>query len=311
MNGQDSEISELISYSRDEKLAILEKHNITETQFNQLVKQLEEWLVKTAIPSEYVTKRRLQSLILNSKMSLEKSKRTIEAYFRLRARMSDFWELIVPNNEVYEISKRLVKTIHMPKLTPDLCRIVITRVDDLEGKINNGLTYVLPSLIQAELRVMSDDMFLSNTIIVDQAHFDARQLMNFASDAHKIIGIVTALDLRIKNIHFVNLAPILDKVLAMLKLVLPSKIQDKVKTHANFESLHQYIPKEYLPSNYGGTESSIEELQRKWSVVIEKHKEDLQHLVKELKCDKPLKSGEQSSNYQFGAEGSFRQLTID
>ncbi|KAG5894735.1 hypothetical protein JTB14_006154 [Gonioctena quinquepunctata] len=121
----------------------------------------------------------------------------------------------------------------------------------------------------------------------------------------------TALDLRIKNIHFVNQAPILDKVLALVKMVLPSKIQNKVKMHANFESLHQYIPKEYLPSNYGGTESSIEELQRKWSVVIEKHKEDLQHLVKELKCDELLKSEEQSANYQFGAEGSFRKLTID
>ncbi|KAG5894737.1 hypothetical protein JTB14_006156 [Gonioctena quinquepunctata] len=203
MNGQDSEISELISYTRDEKLAILEKYNITETQFDQLLEQLEEWSVKTAIPSEYFTKGRLQFIILNSKMSLEKSKRTIEAYFRLRARMSDFWELIVPNNEVYEISKRLVKTIHMPKLTPDLCRLAIARVDDFEGEITNGLTYVLPSVIQAELRVMSDDMFLSNTIIIDHLHADARQLMNFASEAHKIIGIMVKTNQYIHILEFI------------------------------------------------------------------------------------------------------------
>lgn len=34
----------------------------------------------------------------------------------------------------------------------------------------------------------------------------------------------------------------------------------QINTHKTYESLFEHVPREYLPSNYGGTEKAIEEL---------------------------------------------------
>lgn len=85
-----------------------------------------------------------------------------------------------------------------------------------------------------------------------------------------------SVNLRIKNIHFVNTINFLDHIMRLLKAFLPSKVINKVSTvnlstlewpknlqiviHKTADTLSDYIPKEYLPSNYGGSEKSMEEL---------------------------------------------------
>lgn len=86
-------------------------------------------------------------------------------------------------------------------------------------------------------------------------------------DLKKIIFYVTeTFPLHIKGIHFVN-APfpmLIDKVLTIIRPMLPSELSNKVYVHENEDSLAKHFPLECLPNDYeGGKLKSARELSRK------------------------------------------------
>ncbi|KAG5894740.1 hypothetical protein JTB14_006159 [Gonioctena quinquepunctata] len=305
-----TKISKLLPYSEEEKRAILKHHNFSDIEFNELAEQLREWSIKSPLPVEHITNNALKSALLNCKMSPEKVKKTLEGYFRIRTILSDFFDRFLPNTEDYLLSKSLAKCAVMPKLAPDLCRITIFRMDDPNGKATDGLEYVLVAIMGIELRIRSDDFFYSNILVIDFQNFDLQTLMKFTPTVNqKLVNLMLAINLRLKNIHLVNLPPVLDRLMILMKLVLPTKFFNKVCTHADYESLYEYIPKEYLPTNYNGTEPSIEQIHDDWCKELENREEDFKKLLS-AKCH-DLVGRRIAHNQQFGVEGSFRKLTLD
>ncbi|KAG5894733.1 hypothetical protein JTB14_006152 [Gonioctena quinquepunctata] len=300
--------SKVLQCSEHEKTAILKHYNITDTENEDIISRLKGWFLTTSIPPEYITKQRLQCFLLNSKMSIEKTKRAVIYYFRVRTEMPSYFSRFLTSSEEYDEAKSLVKSFAMPKLTPDLCRITIFRMDDYQGKAVDGFMYSLPASMSAELRAMCDDFFLSNIIIVDLEKFELKHLMKFVPVIHKIFSVIMAINWRIKHIHMIHSTTILDRVLPILRMVMP-KFIDKILVHDSHESLYEYIPEEYLPSDYGGSQPSIEDTQERWWEELRKHEEDFKFLIN-AKCEELLENTETFED-PFGVDGSFRKLIID
>ncbi|CAH1163219.1 unnamed protein product [Phaedon cochleariae] len=301
----------MLQISEVEYKAILKHHNVSEREFLERVQILKEWMEKSDLPIEDTLGEKLKLALINCKLSLEKSKRCIEGYYRIRTLYADFFDRLVPDTEDYKQAKRLGKTVFMPKLTPDLCRIAIFRVDDPNGEANDGLQYEIVAIMGAEMRIMSGDCALTNIIILDFRDFGLKNIIKYTPNVqHKIVNIMIAVNLRIKNIHLVNLPPMIDKLITLIRAVLPAKFFDKICFHQNFESLYEYIPKEYLPKDYDGTQSTIDELQEMWCAEMEKHVDKFKKLVVSAKCPRLLDT-KVPENVQFGTDGSFRQLTLD
>ncbi|KAF7275968.1 hypothetical protein GWI33_011054, partial [Rhynchophorus ferrugineus] len=194
-------------------------------------------------------------------MSLEKAKKSLEGYYRIRAVYSDeFFKCMMPKTERYEEAKKLVTTVVMPKLTNDLCRITIFKFDDPNGEATDPYIYQMIALMMAEIRI-SHDYFLSNKMIFDYSNCGWKNIVKFTPAVNqKLVDILLSINLRIESIHFVNTTAFIDQVMKILKNVLPAKIFGKIHTHKDFDSLHEEIAPEFLPSNYGGKQKSLEEL---------------------------------------------------
>jgi hypothetical protein len=72
--------------------------------------------------------------------------------------------------------------------------------------------------------------------------------------------IQEAAPIKIIQNHFINCPPIMEKLLALIKPFLNKEVLESLKIHTTLESLHECIPKELLPTEYGGDDFSLEEL---------------------------------------------------
>lgn len=68
---------------------------------------------------------------------------------------------------------------------------------------------------------------------------------------------------RLKKIHLLSGSKFFDTFLMILKQGLSAKIRDKIVVHSSVESIHDYIPRDKLPADYGGDEGSMKELNGK------------------------------------------------
>ena len=62
---------------------------------------------------------------------------------------------------------------------------------------------------------------------------------------------------------------------SMAKPFLHQRTTDAIMFHANYESLYQYVDKDILPNEYGGTGGFVDEMIEAWHKELEEHREDI------------------------------------
>ncbi|KAG8192971.1 hypothetical protein JTE90_028093 [Oedothorax gibbosus] len=119
----------------------------------------------------------------------------------------------------------------------------------------------------------ADDLFRANVIclekqiddpltqingvvaILDMKYLGFHHVRHFSpSHALKIVSLVQdSFPARFKAVHIVNEPALFDIILAVVKPLISEKIKKRIYAHgSNMQSLHEHIPSEILPSEYGG-----------------------------------------------------------
>lgn len=80
---------------------------------------------------------------------------------------------------------------------------------------------------------------------------------------HKINFLQNGYGARVKALHFLSTSKLIDALVSMVKQLLTAKLSDRIKMHKTLDSLQKDIPKEVLPTEYGGEEKSLYELNGK------------------------------------------------
>lgn len=82
--------------------------------------------------------------------------------------------------------------------------------------------------------------------------------------------------------------------------------------HGNkLDSLTKEIPLKYLPKEYGGENSSVDEMMQEWEKKMDQYAEYFKKNA-EYGTDEKLRPGKAIDfNSMFGIEGSFRKLNVD
>ncbi|XP_074039732.1 alpha-tocopherol transfer protein-like [Leptinotarsa decemlineata] len=268
-----------------------------------------DWAIKSHFEVEHISLNQIKYGLLGCKMSVEKTKEGVAGYFKVHTKYPEIFQRLMPGSEEYNKCKKLTTTIVMPKLTQDLCRITIFIPDDPNGEATDGITYEVLPLMQAEIRIRSVDFFVSNYLIIDLKHFHFGFISKFSpSIVYKLMDILLSTTSRIKNVHLVNVPPLIEQVKMLLKPIIPKKLFERIRTHENFESLQECIPKEYLPLDFGGTEPSISEIEKRWYEKIESQEKIFREL---LNCKSTIQDWTDKHIGELSMEGSFRKLTID
>ncbi|KAJ3665874.1 hypothetical protein Zmor_001339 [Zophobas morio] len=135
--------------------------------------------------------------------------------------------------------------------------------------------------------------------------------VNLSSQKCMFEHLQEGMPIRLKSIHVINAVPFMDKVMALVKPLMSSKLFQMVQIHSTLDSLYDYVPRECLPVDYGGEGPSRQAMQ-------EEMIDDIFHNVNffnwhDLQTVDESKRVEKSNigGSNFGAEGTFKKLEID
>jgi hypothetical protein len=143
-------------------------------------------------------------------------------------------------------------------------------------------------------------------IIIDLKGFTMSHILQVnINELFKLMGIYeNILKIRISGIELINGPHILGTVLNMAKVVLKPKLFSRVFAHQDLSSLHKNVPKQNLPSDYGGELQSTEELLEIWDQIFTKKKSFLEKIEQ-------LSQRNNEDEGIFGVQGSFKTLVVD
>lgn len=99
--------------------------------------------------------------------------------------------------------------------------------------------------------------------VFDMTGFSYRHLTKLSFSTLRVYMRFTqeAFPMRLKGVHLINVSPVVSKVLTILRPFMKARVRDLMKFHtANSETLFEYIPRECVPLEYGGSGASMAEL---------------------------------------------------
>ncbi|XP_017785118.1 PREDICTED: alpha-tocopherol transfer protein-like [Nicrophorus vespilloides] len=278
------------------------------------LKHMKEWLAKQPHLPHTWDEHRILTFLRGCKFSLEKCKKKLDMYFTMRTACPElFTNRDIRKPELQEIVK-YVNIPPLPGLTPNGRRVIVMRGLDKSitaPSIFDAMKIVLmigDIRLDAEETGVAGDVYIMDASIVTPAHFSKVT----PSIVKKFLVIVQeAYPVKLKEVHVVNISPIIDTIINWVKPFLTEKIRNRIHVHNDYESLHKMIPKDILPAEYGGTAGKCQDFHDAWMKKLEEYQPWF--LAQEsVKADESKRPGK-PTNYDdlFGLDGSFRQLAID
>lgn len=74
-----------------------------------------------------------------------------------------------------------------------------------------------------------------------------------------------AFPVRLKQIHLINVSPVLSKVLMVLRPFMKASVRDLLNFHApNTTTLFDHVPQDLLPNEYGGSAGSMVDIKKQF-----------------------------------------------
>ncbi|XP_067015279.1 alpha-tocopherol transfer protein-like isoform X2 [Anabrus simplex] len=280
----------------------------------QDLQHIKEWLAKQPHLPEF-DDQRIMTFLRGCKFSLEKTKRKLDMYFTMRAAVPEFFtNRDVTRPELQEMLN-LVYIPTLPGLTPNGRRVTILhgRVKDyLTPNVADGMKLLLmigDIRLREEQTGVAGDVYILDAEVATPAYF-----AKFTPTLVKkfLVCVQEAYPVKLKEVHVINAHPLVDTILNFVKPFLKEKIRNRIYIHtSNLETLYPHVPREVLPTEYGGFAGPIEEMHKDWVKKLESY-------IPWFKEQEALVANEsrrpgKPKNYDdlFGVEGSFRKLAID
>ncbi|XP_022131089.1 alpha-tocopherol transfer protein-like [Pieris rapae] len=278
------------------------------------LEHIKEWLKKEPhLPDEF-DDQRIMTFLRGCKFSLEKTKRKLDMYFTMRTAVPEFFtnrDVTLP--ELQEILK-IVQMPPLPGLTPDGRRVVLMRGMDKDAQTPNVADAFKLALMMGDVRLKEEtegvagDIYVLDASVATPTHF-----AKFTPTLVKkfLVCVQEAYPVKLKQVHIINVSPLVDKIVNFVKPFLKEKIRERIFIHGDANDLYKHFPQEMMPSEYGGKAGPMDDLHNAWVKKMEEYKAWFAE-QEEVKANEALRPGK-PTNYDelFGIDGSFRQLVID
>ncbi|XP_075983731.1 alpha-tocopherol transfer protein-like [Anticarsia gemmatalis] len=282
-------------------------------KLKQDVQQLSEWIKKQShfrvkeFDPEY-----LERWLIYNKGSIERTKQRFDRLCTCTNLMPEFLQNFDVKNEfkpLFNVSNTCV----MPKPTKDNYRLLITHIngqDDNDFKLIHYYRY----LLVFGHYMLCNDYCHGYEIIVDSRNVTMGTIKELNPIVvHKALTLlIEAMGQRIRRLHMISGSKLFDTLLMLFKQGLSTKLKERLMVHNNVESLHQYVPKDQLPQELGGTERPIKEITdlNFKQLCTDEHIAKLKIMeaaTTDEACRLPGKFNEEYS----GMPGSFKTLCVD
>ncbi|XP_066148906.1 alpha-tocopherol transfer protein-like [Euwallacea fornicatus] len=278
------------------------------------LEHIKEWLLKQPHLPDTWDDSRLMTFLRGCKFSLEKTKRKLDMYFTMRTACPEFFA----NRDITRPELRHIASLGhippLPGLTPDGKRIIVMRGKDKDidtpplADVSKLVLMIGDIRLAAEETGVAGDVYILDASIASASHF-AKVSPSFAKKF--LVCVQEAYPVKLKEVHVVNVSPLVDTIVQFAKPFLKEKIKNRIHLHSTLDTLHEMIPKEILPEEYGGTAGKLQDFHDAWMKKLEEYGPWFK-AQEDIKADESKRPGK-PTNYDdlFGIDGSFRQLTID
>ncbi|XP_058456583.1 uncharacterized protein LOC131433978 [Malaya genurostris] len=245
---------------------------------------------------------------------MEASKQTIENYYTCRTHVPMFF---ANRDVVSEGTKKAMNTIFgltLPKQTHDGCVLIYGSLKDFDPT-NFDMAEIFKLIIfVTDLHFLENGSSAGYRIIIDMKGvlFGHVARLGVLPIKHFLYYLQDAMPIRLKGLHFTNIVPFMDTILALLKPFMKKELLDVLFLHTSNEQMHQYIGKDCLPKDCGGECDSRDILtDRSYKHLIEVRDYFLDE-EKTRRVDEAKRPGKPKTTREiFGVEGNFRKLDID
>lgn len=299
--------------TREQAERILTEYGMTVSSIARDVATIRDWLAKQPhLPSDDVDDIMIERLLVRCKNSVLATQRRIDGTYSVRSDMPEFYTDRDPLHPDIQQILQVVGVGCVPRLTTDLQRVSVIRLLDPDV-----------SKFSAEMLVkvcnMGQDIVIrEQPTLGDILIFDARgyTLAHAASASpvliRKAISHVTrTYPARITGVHVMYPPAFADRIISIIKALLPVKVANRIHVHNTLETLLDHIQEDVLPKDYGGLQKSTDELCALWKKKLESYRDYFIHTekIRSNEAARPEKQKEPNPNH--GIEGSFRKLDID
>ncbi|XP_071443165.1 alpha-tocopherol transfer protein-like [Hetaerina americana] len=303
----------LVQPTPEMSLRIQKDLNEEPSKNEESLQHIKDWMEKQPHLPQMIDDQRLMTFLRGCKFSLEKTKRKLDMYYTMRTALPEFFANRDPTRpEIQQVFKD-INMPPLPGLTPEGRRVAVMRANGNElGTVSEDFKV---ALMIGDIRLKEEEVGVAGDVyILDATVATASQFSKVTPLLIKkfLVCVQEAYPVKLKEVHVVNVSPLVDSIVTFVKPFLKEKIRERIHIHSDgLESLYKFVPKEMLPQEYGGNAGPISEINEQWRKKLESYREWFLE-QESVKADES-KRQEKSRSYDdlFGVDGSFRKLTID
>ncbi|OWR54933.1 Alpha-tocopherol transfer protein [Danaus plexippus plexippus] len=164
--------------------------------------------------------------------------------------------------------------------------------------------------LKGESEEVDGDVYILDADVATVNHF-ARFTPMLIKKFLLCIQASEAYPIKLKQVHVINISPIVEKIINFVMPFLKEKIRQRVFVHTDVNDLYKHVPQEIMPTDYGGKVGSMNDIYHAWIKKTEESKGWFSEQDK-YRSDESRRPGRPKNHDElFGLTGSFRQLDID
>ncbi|KAJ9589250.1 hypothetical protein L9F63_017549 [Diploptera punctata] len=313
----------LLDTPTEEQLARMrEELKDDEYRMKQDVEHMRHWLTKQPHLPHHMEDDRLARFVYGCKLDVSRAKRVLETYYTVRSTVPELFSNRDPQSADMQLCFAAVDYVPLPVLTPSGYRatlLCLRECDPDKFNVRSITTRILNSL---DLRLRMEPRCLNNIMLIDlqgftMAHY-SKLSPTHALSRKALLCIQDAFPLRLAQVHFINAPAFIGNIMKMFRPFLKEKLFNKFHFHCSgFESLHQQVPPEVLPQEYGGLLESTRVLTDRWNAELVRMRDWLlteQRISKSDESRRPSGSCNVTASALINGDevhGTFRKLSID
>ncbi|XP_072393925.1 uncharacterized protein [Diabrotica undecimpunctata] len=207
----------------------------------QDVRIISDWLETQGHLSEKAVDTMITHFLVNNNFSIEKTKQSLDMYYSIRTIMPEVFQNTLPLSSATKDIYEELTVFPLPKLTPDLRRVIFFKCNGNPEKMNADKSLALLSHIN-EVQIW-EDLSLAEIYILDYSN--------------------------VKLGHLTKSPPQLFRKLDFIY---------EIFVHSSLSEFYKFIPRDILPKEYGGEEKSINDLKELWTETLLRHKSRFEKL---------------------------------
>ncbi|KAM7344535.1 retinol-binding protein pinta-like isoform 2-T5 [Cochliomyia hominivorax] len=230
------------------------------------VLRLRQWILSQPHLKARTNDQFLLAFLRGSKFSMERAKQKIDRYYTLKGAIMEVFneKRMVDYPQVLEILRLgIILQIPIPEDEGRPCVTIIraTAYDTNKYKFED---IIRVGSMFGEIMMIEDD---NSTVcgymeIMDMVGVNGNHLFQLKPDLLRKFSVFAdeAMPMRQKGTCFINVPAAFEKGFNTLKGFFSEKMKSRISVSSTSDIIYDYVPRDYLPAEYGGTNGTMQDI---------------------------------------------------